>query len=228
MIFHKILIVDDDDKLGHALKDFLEDNDFKVIYVASGEEAVDAFKKECPSLVLLDVMLPGMNGFEVLDKIQYIDNQTPVIMMTGTEYNEANQIKGYNSRAISYLQKPVSPFILLAKINMLLSPPKTKKYNLGSYTITIQNREVSIKGEVYTLTEKEVRILSILLRKKSDLVSRDELKQFLCVSDKTDKENYLDSSISAIKRILKKYPGIEIKNIYGEGYKLGLVTAKPC
>ena len=222
MIFHKILLVEDDKPLGLALKDFFEENDFKVIYVLSGEEAVDVYEKENPSLVLLDVKLPGMDGFEVIEKIRNIDNQTPVIMMTGTEYDQANQVKGYNLRAIYYLQKPVDPEVLLAQINMLLDPPETMKYRMGGYTIIIQNREIMINDDLYTLPQKDVLVLSLLLRKKNDTVSRKELLLSVWNNDKISNNNLLDSSISSIRRILKNYPGIEIKSVYGEGYVLSL------
>ena len=228
MNFYKILIVEDDHIIGSTLKEFFEDNHFKVIHVASGEEAIDVYKKEPPSIVLLDVKLPGdMDGFEVIEKIRERDVLTPVIMMTGSEYDENSQVKGYNNRATNYLQKPVVPQILLAQINTLLNPPETKKFYPGSYTITIQNRDVMINDELYTLREKDIVVLSLLLQKMNYMVSREELIKLLGVADNERSENILDSSISAIRRILKKHPGIEITNIYREGYKLEVVTVNP-
>ena len=223
MVFHKILIVEDDTSLALPLKDFFEDNDFEVIHTVSGEEAVDVYGIDRPSVVLLDVKLPGIDGFEVLEKIQKIDNSIPVIMMTGTEYNEKSQERGYNLRAISYTQKPVFPKAILSQINNLLNPPETKRYIMGSHSITIQNNELCINGDIYTLNEKDIHVLSILLQKQKEVVSRENLLLSVWIDDNVRLHNHLDSSISRIKKVLTKYPGIEIKNIYSEGY---IISAK--
>ena len=224
MEFHKILIVEDDLILGSTLKDFFEDNQFKVIHVASGKEAIDVYTNEKPSIVLLDVKLPDISGFEVIEKIHERDSQTPVIMITGTEFDKDNQIKGYNSRATYYLQKPVDPFVLLAQVNTQLNPPETKVFNLGSYAITIQSNEVRINDDAYTLGRKDVVVLSLLLQRINFTVLRKELLLSICESDDVCYNNILDTSISAIRRILKKYTGIELKNLYGEGYCLKFLS----
>ena len=223
MVFHKILIVEDDTSLGLSMKGFFEDNDFEVIHVVSGEEAVEVYGKERPSIVLLDVQLPGINGFEVLEKIQKMDNSIPVIMMTDKKYDEGSQKRGYDLRAVNYMPKPVFPKILLSQISNLLNPPETMRYILGSYHITIQNNELSVNGNTDTLRETDIHVLSILLQKQNTIVSRMEL--FLSVWKYVNERlhNHLDSSISRIKKVLKKYPGIEIKNIYSEGY---IISAK--
>jgi Response regulators consisting of a CheY-like receiver domain and a winged-helix DNA-binding domain len=223
MVFHKILIVEDDTSLALPLKDFFEDNDFEVIHTVSGEEAVEVYGTERPSVVLLDIKLPGIDGFEVLEKIQKIDNSIPVIMMTGTEYDEDNQERGYNLRAVSYMQKPVFPKALLSYINNLLDPPETKRCILGRYSIVIQNNELCVNNETYTLKEKDIHVLSILLLKQKEVVSRENLLLSVWKSNDVILNNHLDSSISRIRHILKKYPGIEIKNIYGKGY---IISAK--
>jgi Response regulators consisting of a CheY-like receiver domain and a winged-helix DNA-binding domain len=223
MVVHKILIVEDDTSLALPLKDFFEDNGYKVTHVISGEEAVEAYEGDRPSIVLLDVKLPGINGFEVLEKIKKIDNCIPIIMMTGTEYNEDNQERGYNLRAVSYTPKPVFPKALLAQINSYLNPPETKRHILCSYSITIQNNEVSVNGNTDTLHEKDIKVLSILLQKQNAVVSRRELLISIWNDDESKLNNYLDKSVSRIKNALNKYPGIDIKNIYGEGY---IISAK--
>jgi len=224
MEFHKMLIVEDDLSLGSTLKDFFEDNYFKVIHVALGKEAIDVYKNEKPSIVLLDVKLPDISGFEVIEEIRKTDTLTPVIMMTGTECDVDSQVKGFHNGALNYLQKPVIPQVLLAQINTLLNPPNTKLFNLGSYTITIQNREVKINDDLYTLCKNDVVVLSLLLQKMNFSVSRKELILSICATENKRFDNILDTSISAIRRILKKYRGIELKNLYGEGYCLKVLS----
>ena len=154
MEIHKILIVEDNLILGSTLKDYFEDNYFDVIHVASGKEALYIYKNEKPSIVLLDVKLPDISGFEVIEEIHKTDTLTPVIMMTGTEYDVDSQVNGYHNGATNYLRKSVIPQVILAQINTLLNPPNTKLFNLGGYTITNQNREVKINDDLYTLSKK--------------------------------------------------------------------------
>ena len=220
MVFHKILIVEDDTSLALSMKDYFEDNDFEVIHVVSGEEAVEVFEKKRPSIVLLDVQLPGIDGFEVLSKIKKMDNSIPVLMMTEAKYDADSQKRGYDLRADIYMPKPVFPESLLSKINNLLNPPETKIYLLGNYRITIQNNELSINDEICTLKENDIQVLSVLLLKQNTIVLRKDLLLSVWKSDDMRFENQLDSSISRIKKSLKKYPDIIIKNIYGKGYSI--------
>ena len=220
MIIYKILIVDDDIPFALPLKDYFEEEGFKVTHVISGEEAVEVYARERPSIVLLDVKLPGIDGFETLKKIREIDNSIFVIMMTGTEYDTDSQVKGYSLWAVNYIQKPVIPQVLLAQINNLLNPPETKRYIIGRYNITIQNNELSINDEIYTLGEKDIQVMSILLQKQNAIIPRKELLLSIWKDDDPRLNNRLDSSISNIKKVLNKYPDIKIKNIYSEGYCL--------
>jgi DNA-binding response OmpR family regulator len=218
MVCYKILIVEDDAVLGSVLKDFFEGNDYKVTHVISGEEAVRAFKGGHFSIILLDVMLPGMNGFEVMKKIRDVNNSIPVILMTGTEYDTDSQVKGYGLGAVNYVQKPVAPQVLLAQIKRLLNPPEMEKYNPGGYNITICNQEVRINNDTYTLHDREVRVLSVLLRKQNEIVSRRDLLCSVWKDDHPHLNNQLDSSISKLRKVLGRYSGIEIKRVYNGGY----------
>ncbi|MDR1340059.1 MAG: response regulator transcription factor [Prevotellaceae bacterium] len=218
MVCPRILIVEDDAVLALVLKDFFEENDYEVIHVISGEEAVRAYKREHFSVVLLDVMLPGISGFEVMKKIREVNNSIPVIMMTGTEYGTDNQVKGYDLGAVNYVQKPIVPQVLLAQVKRLLNPPEMEKYNPGGYHITICNQEVRINNDTYTLHDREARVLSVLLRKQNEIVSRKDLLCSVWKNDHPSLNNYLDSSISKIRKVLDCYPGIKIKRVYGKGY----------
>jgi DNA-binding response OmpR family regulator len=218
MVCYKILIVEDNAVLASALKDFFEENDYEVIHVISGEEAVRAYKRTHFSIVLLDVMLPGISGFEVMKEIRDVNNSIPVIMMTGTEYEEDSQVKGYGLGAVNYVQKPVNPHVLLAQIKGFLNPPEMEKYNPGDYNITICNQEVRINDTTYTFHDRDARVLSVLLRKQNEIVSRKDLLRSVWKSNHPNLNNHLDSSISRIRKALEIYPGIKIKRVYGKGY----------
>jgi DNA-binding response OmpR family regulator len=115
MACSRILIVEDDAVPASVLKDFFEENDYEVVQVVSGEEAIRAYKRVYFSVVLLDVMLPGISGFEVMKKIQDVNNSIPVIMMIGTEYDADSQMKGYGLGAVNYVQKLVVPLFSLRR-----------------------------------------------------------------------------------------------------------------
>lgn len=222
MVSYKILIVEDDVILASVLKDFFEENDFEVIHVISGEEAVEIYEKKRPSIVLLDIVLPGINGFEVIEEMQKTDNSIPVIMMTGTEYDVDSQIRGYNFGAINYTQKPVLPQVLLAQINKLLNSPEMKKYRLNGYSIIIRNPELRINDAVYTLKERDIQLLSVLFRRPNEIISRKDLLLAVWKDDDIRLNNHLDSSISRIKKVLMNHPGVKIKRVYGVGYGISI------
>lgn len=223
MAVYRILIVEDDTNTAMMLKDFFEENNFEVIHVISGEEAVEIYEKKRPSLVLLDVVLPGINGFEVIEEIQKTDNSIPVIMMTGTECDVDSQIRGYNFGAINYTQKPVLPQVLLAQINKLLNPPEMKKYHLNGYSIIIRNQELRINDAVYTLKDRDIQLLSVLLQKPNEIISRKKLLLTVWKDDDISLNNHLDSSISRIKKVVANHPGVKIKRVYGVGYGISIL-----
>ncbi|MDR1524340.1 MAG: response regulator transcription factor [Tannerella sp.] len=218
MVSRKILIVEDDVVPALALKDFLEEDGYAVIHVVSGEEALEAYGKERPSLILLDVMLPGISGFEVIAKIRESDHILPVIMITGTEYDADSQVKGYGLGAVNYVWKPVIPQVLLAQINRLLHPPEMKRYNLNGYHITLHNQELGINDEIHTLRHWDIAVLSVLLQRQNEIITRKELLLSVWKDDAARLNNHLDSSISRIRTFLSHYPGIKIRKVYGGGY----------
>jgi len=118
------------------------------------------------------------------------------------------------------MQKPVFPKALLSYINNLLDSPETKRCILGRYSIVIQNNELCVNNETYTLNEKDIHVLSILLQKQKEVVSRENLLLSVWKDDNVRLHNHLDSSISRIRHILKKYSEVEIKSVYGIGYEI--------
>ena len=220
MVLYTILIVEDDPVLASVLECFFKENDFEVIHVVSGEEAIKVYEKKRPSLVLLDVILPGINGFEVMKKMLQIDNNIPVIIMTGTEISANSQIKGYNLGVVNYIQKPVFPQVLLAQIKNLLNPPEIRRFILNGNRITIKNEELQINDSNYTLKEKDINVLSVLLQKQHEMVSRKDIMLSVWGRSKANLNNHLDLSIHRLKKILSNHPEIKIENKYALGYRI--------
>ena len=118
---HKIVIADDEEHLGYMVKFKLEKSGYQVVWKMDGREALEAVRQERPALVILDVMMPGLTGFEVLEAIKAEDNlkDTPVVMLTARG-QEADTLKGISLGAADYIVKPFSPAELLARVQRLL------------------------------------------------------------------------------------------------------------
>lgn len=217
---NSILLVEDDDVLGETLKDFFEANELSVAWAQDGNTGLKLFKSFNPQLILLDVILPGKDGFEVIAEIRKTNTTIPIILMTGTQFDASDQIKGYNLGAVSYLRKPVLPQVVLAQINQLLSRISTRRFKLGNLDITVDDQFVIVNDTEIILRDKESKLLLALLNSQHEVISRNEILQFVWGDNCFRLNNILDSTISRLKKSLIVIPGIKIVNVYGNGYKL--------
>lgn len=218
---NNILLIEDDAGLAITLKDFFEDNGLNVTPALSGEDGLQSYHKEKPDLIILDIILPGKNGFEVIAEIRSTDIQTPFILMTGTEVDQESQIKGYQHGALNYMQKPIIPVALLALVqNILRVSPDLKRYDLGGTICKVDRQRVYLNDESHQLREKDAQLLFLLLDQRSQIVSRTLLLKQLWGDDHPDLNNQLDGAILRIRRLLKNYPQIHIRSVYGTGYVL--------
>jgi len=218
---NKILIVEDDLGLALTLKEFFEVNGLKVFHTADGGLALPIYEKEKPDLILLDIILPRMNGFEIIANIRKFNLSIPIIMMTGTEFNPESQIKGYELGAINYMAKPIFPQAVLALIQHILTLPKNLKlYNIGNYNIYIHSQHIEINKDSFSIREKDAGLLTFLLDRKNQIVSRKSILQQIWLDDNPDNNNNLDGAILRLRRLFKPYRSIQIKTIYGNGYIL--------
>jgi|AGTN01.2.fsa_nt_gi Response regulators consisting of a CheY-like receiver domain and a winged-helix DNA-binding domain len=216
-----ILLVEDDEQLGQILKDFFEDNGFSVIWTKDGESAIQLFKEMHPRLILLDVILPQKDGFEVASEIRICNSRVPIIFMTGTALDAETYIAAYRSHyATNYLEKPINPQIVLAQIKSLLSPLSMKSYDICNHTIKIDHQDLIIDSNEIRLRTKEIEVFSLLLDNLNVAIDRDEIIKTVWKNDDIRNNNILNISISRIKKNLKNVPFIKIETIYGSGYKL--------
>lgn len=223
----QILLVEDDVELGHILKDFFESNGLSVLWAEDGETAIQLFEERHPRLILLDVMLPLKNGFEVATEIRRSNSIVPIIFMTGTVLDKENYDKAYKLLgAINYIEKPVNPHNALAQIQSLLHPVNIKKYTINNHRIIIDNQLLTIDNKEFQVRDKEILVFSLLLENVNSTVTRNDI--LLKVWDDNDVQlnNLLDTSISHIKKVLKDFPFITIKTIYATGYKLLIKEGK--
>ncbi len=181
MAKEKILIVEDEKDIVKMLEYNLKKEGFRVLSVAGGEDALDIAGKEHPDLVILDLMLPGMDGLEVCKALKK-ENKTagiPIIMLTAKS-QETDKIIGLELGADDYMTKPFSPRELVARIKAVLRRIKEKEQlpevlKIGDLTMDFSKIAVSVKDKPVELTSKEFELLKALIKAKGRVLSRDYL-----------------------------------------------------
>lgn len=177
----KILIVDDEKDIVKMLDYNLKKDGFRTVSCYDGEDALDLAKREHPDLVILDLMLPGIDGLEVCKtlKADGKTRQVPIIMLTAKS-QESDKIVGLELGADDYVTKPFSPRELIARVKAILRRSKEKEelpeiLNIGDLTIDFSKISVSVVGKPVELTAKEFELLKTLIKAKGRVLSRDYL-----------------------------------------------------
>lgn len=212
-----ILVIEDDKEIAELLQVFLEGAGYQVIEAADGVKGIELFQKEYVNLVLLDVLLPKMNGFDVCAKIRKTSD-IPIIMITALA-DEKAQIKGYNLKIDDYVTKPFSVQILLKKIEAVLRRRYGSELIVLEYRNIVLNQEehtVTVNEEPVFLTNKEFELLNLFMLHPHRTMS----KEFLIDRLWQYEDVYDDLIYTHIKNIRKKLGIDMIKTIRGVGYKL--------
>jgi two-component system response regulator RegX3 len=175
----KLMIVDDDKTLLKFLEEFLQGDGFDVITVDGGAKALKAFYSERPDLVILDIMMPGMDGWEVCARIREMAD-TPIILLTA-KTSEADKMRGFRLGVDDYMVKPFSLVELTARVKAVLartmkeSEEDKKILSAGPITIDLRRREARLNDVLLELTQTEFRLLTALCRRVGEAVSRQQL-----------------------------------------------------
>lgn len=226
-----LLIVDDDKELAQMLREILELNDYAVEAVTDGETAMQRIATAPPDLMILDVMLPGMDGFEVLRHVR-AKQDLPVIMLTARG-EEAERIQGLTSGADDYIPKPFSPAELVARIHNVLrrSAPEDKapdKLVAGSLALDCRKRELRVDGHEVSLTAAELRVLEQLMQKEGEVLSRAHLTELALSRPLEAYDRSIDTLVSKLRKKLAAagLQGNCIRSLRGHGYVLDMETDK--
>lgn len=213
----RILIVEDEWKLRRIASDFLKKEGFVVVEAEDGEEALDIIVSQNFDLIILDLMLPKTNGWELLEEIRMKDSSIPVIMLTARG-SEDDILKGYEMKADEYIVKPVSMKVLVAKVKAFLRIHSLGEViTFGGLTINSDTRDLKLDGVPVELSQKEFELLLFFIKNKGQVLSRDRIITSLWGYDYDGDIRAVDSQI---KRIRKKLDGKYIKTIRGAGYKI--------
>lgn len=230
-----VLIVDDDGELRTMLREYLIHEQFEVDAVGDGPAALRWLDRQRPDILLLDVTMPGVNGFEVLRRVRGSMSQIPVLMLTARD-DDVDRILGLELGADDYLTKPFNPRELLARIHAILrrtqgEPQATSPETLCIGRITLETglHAARVDGQPVALTDAEFRVLEVLVRSAGRVVSRSELTERALGRRHVGLDRSVDTHVSNLRR--KLGPRVEdttpIRGVRGAGYLLGLAADPP-
>ncbi len=225
----KILVVDDERKIVSLVRAYLEREGYRVIEASDGRQALETFRREKPDLIVLDLMLPEVDGLEVCRQIRRT-SEVPIIMLTARD-EDADKLIGLELGADDYITKPFSPRELVARIRAVLRrvrPPKTPfssptQLILGDLALDEERFEATCHGHPLTLTPSEFRILAALARDPGRVLSRAQLLDMALGETYEGYERTIDVHIKNLRRKLTDAgtgEGCTIITVHGIGYKL--------
>ena len=229
MIEKKILLVEDDENISNIIKLYLEKEDFIVTCCDDGIEACEIFLKNKYDLVLLDLMLPGLDGYQVCQKIKET-SYTPIIMLTAKGSLE-DKVKGLHIGADDYVTKPFEIHELLARINAMLrrrdldyEEIKNKEVNRLEYhnlIFDIEAFEIHLNEDVIKVPRREAQLLQYLMMYPNQVFTRDDLIEGIWGLDFEGEDRVIDVYIKRIRKRLKSKvkQNWSIKTVWGIGYK---------
>lgn len=223
---HKILLVEDDTRLAQLIIDYLGRQSFTVLHLADGDQLQSHVQENQPSLVILDIMLPGKDGFQLCKELRTY-YAGPILFMTAKN-EDIDQVLGLEMGADDYVVKPVEPRVLLARIHALLrrvqTPEKISEKDdqlqFGQLLISKRTRSVNLFGENIELTSHEFDMLWLLAKNASQVVDRDTLYREIIGREYDGLDRSADVRISRLRKKLKddtKSP-YRIKTIWGKGF----------
>jgi len=218
---YKVLVVDDERKIREFVSFFLKKEGYEVIEASNGLEAINILKEGTVDLVLLDLMMPILNGFEASRDIRAFSN-VPIIMLTAVE-GEADHIEGYEAGVDDYITKPFKMPILMAKIKRLFSDKKIKNLFINSLKIDIDSREVSLEDEKIQLAPKEYDLLVYMIENKNIALSRDQLLEEVWGFDFEGGTRVVDNHIKKLRSKLGPFSA-SIVTVTGVGYKIEVTS----
>ena len=220
----KILIADDNKQISSILEEYSINNGYTAIIAGDGAEAIEKFESHKPDIILLDVMMPEKDGFEVCRTIRKTSN-VPIIMITARG-EDFEKIMGLEIGADDYIVKPFSPSEVMARVKAIMRriayEEKDKQvFAFSNLKVNLQDYTVSIDEVNIPLTKKEFEILWTLTASKNKVFSRDNLLNSLWGYDYIGDNRTVDSHIKRLRAKLDKHshPHWDIKTIWGVGYK---------
>ena len=223
MVVNPILVVDDNEQIVDILSQYIKKEGWPMLAARTGEEALDLFDAAGPSLILLDIMLPGIDGLEVCRRIRRVSS-VPILMITAKD-EDADRILGLDIGADDYIVKPFSPGEVMARIRAVLRriPAAEEKETLvvGELSIHLPSLSVALSGHKLNLTRREVELLYTLASAPGRVFTRDNLLTMVWGYEFLGNYRAVDSHIKRLRAKLDVYPHESFANatVWGAGYK---------
>lgn len=221
----RILIVDDDTTLLKFMASYFEDEDFEVISAERGQVALRKFYQTRPDVVVLDVMMPGMDGWEVCARLRELAD-VPVIMLTA-KTSEADKLRGFRLGVDDYVTKPFSLAELAARINAVIGRAGSRRegeppLTVSDLVIDQRKREAHLQGEPLELTPTEFRLLAVLAERAGEAVSKEELASEVWGSNRTSPGSILRRYIWLLRKKIEQDPSNpdRLITLWGYGYRM--------
>ncbi|MFC3746011.1 response regulator transcription factor [Paenibacillus sp. GCM10012306] len=225
-----IAVVDDDENIRTLIEAYLHKENYRTIGLANAEDAWTLYRMSPPSMWVMDIMLPGMDGYELCRRIRN-EGEVPIIMISAKD-NEVDKILGLELGSDDYLVKPFSPRELVARIKRQLerwvrisnteertapSEAVSSRIEIGELRLLLEERRVIWHGEEVDLTSKEFAMLKVLAEHPNRAFTRDELLTFVWGDDYFGSDRAVDH---LIKRMRKKIEELPVESVWGHGYRM--------
>jgi len=219
----EILIVDDDRNICEVIKLYLQKEGYKVTLAYDGQAGIEAFERSTPSLVVLDIMMPRKDGWEVLKQIRK-SSSVPVIMLTA-KGETFDKVLGLELGADDYIVKPFDPKEFIARVKAVMrranmQEEENRQIKYDDLTIDISNYTVTYKGEILEMPPKEIELLFFLASHPNKVFTREQLLQQVWDFEFFGDSRTVDVHIKRLrKKLYDQGPNWEIKTVWGVGYK---------
>jgi len=219
---YRVLLVEDDPRLAELVVEYLSGYEFSVELITRGDTALAHFKQSTPDIVVLDLMLPGMDGMVVCRQIRE-QSEVPILILTARE-DSYDEVSVLEQGADDFVNKPVQPRVLLARLRALLrrAQPKaaadSRVLEFGSLRILTKDRSVSWRGQACVLSNTEYKLLLVLAEAAGRVLSRDELLKKMRGIEFDGLDRSIDNCISKLRRKFDDNVSEKIKTVWGEGY----------
>ena len=223
----RVLLCEDDPNLGKLLSDYLNAKGFATTWAQDGAEGLKLFHRETFDFIILDVMMPRKDGFEVATDIRKESKQIPILFLSARGMKE-DTLEGFKAGADDYMTKPFSMEELLVRIKAILrrtaSLPQegeeVTKFKIGKFEFNYNIQQLSLNGNDHRLTTKENELLFLLIRHKNGLLERNHALSAIWGDANYFNGRSMDVYVAKLRKHLKEDDRLEILNVHGKGFKL--------
>ena len=225
-MMNKILLVDDEIEITEINKRYLEQGGYDIDIANDGKEALEKYKRNKYSLIITDIMMPNMDGYDLISEVQYLDAEQPFLFITA-KTTEPEKIYALSMGADDYIVKPFSPRELVLRVRNILRRIEKNSTDsismLGDLEINYNSRIARVNGKQLDLTVKSFELLWLLANNPERVFSKTELYEKIWHDEYVEDANTLNVHVHSLRRILMKYSTEKtpnIKTVWGLGYKM--------